>query len=57
MGGVAPLLPDNPLIPPHVRFANTIGIGVSNFIYGVVLAFLFRPKPASDGVATPNYVT
>jgi hypothetical protein len=54
---VAPLLPDNPLILPHVRFANTIGIGVSNFIYGVVLAFLFRPKPASDGVATPNYVT
>jgi len=52
LGGVAPLLPDNPLMPPHIRFAHTIEIGVSNFVYGVVLAFLFAPKPALKTVTS-----
>lgn len=46
LGGVAPLLPDNPLMPPNIRFAHSIEIGVSNFIFGVVLAYLFTPRPA-----------
>lgn len=47
LGGAVPLLPDNPLMPPNIRFAHTIEIGVSNFIYGVILAYLFTPRPAA----------
>ncbi|MGD0695329.1 MAG: hypothetical protein ABSB82_10805 [Terriglobia bacterium] len=50
LGGVAPLLPDNPLMPPHIRFAHTIEVGVSNFIFGVVLALLFTPRPAREAL-------
>lgn len=50
LGGVAPLLPDNPLMPPHIRFAHTLEIGVSNFIFGVVLALLFTPRPAREAL-------
>jgi hypothetical protein len=46
LGGAVPLLPDNPFMPANIRFAHTIEIGVSNFIYGVVLAYLFVPRPS-----------
>jgi hypothetical protein len=55
LGGVAPLLPDNPLMPPNIRFAHTIEIAVSNFIYGVVLAYLFTPQPASKTVTKEEW--
>jgi len=51
LGGVVPLLPDNPLMPPNIRFAHSIEIGVSNFIFGVILAYLFIPRPAPAGAA------
>jgi hypothetical protein len=44
LGGAVPLLPDNPLMPGNIRLAHTIEIGVSNFIFGVVLAYLFSPR-------------
>jgi hypothetical protein len=44
LGGVVPLLPDNPLMPGNIRLAHTVEIGVSNFIFGVVLAYLFTPR-------------
>jgi hypothetical protein len=47
LGGIAPLLPDNPLMPGNVRLAHTVEIGVSNFIYGVILAGLFVPRSAA----------
>jgi hypothetical protein len=43
LGGIAPLLPENSLMPDYVRLPHTIEIGVSNFIYGVILAWLFVP--------------
>jgi hypothetical protein len=46
LGGAVPLLPDNPLMPGKIRLAHTIEIGVSNFIFGVVLAYLFSPRAA-----------
>lgn len=60
LGGVAPLLPDNPTMPPHIRFAHAIEVGVSNFLYGVVLAYLFTPTlptamgPAHDAHPAPG---
>jgi len=55
LGGVAPLLPDNPLMPGYVRLPHTIEIGVSNFIYGVILAWLFVPANAATVPATAEH--
>lgn len=55
LGGVAPLLPDNPLMPPNIRFAHTIEIGISNFIYGVVLGFLVTPRPGLKTVTSEQW--
>jgi hypothetical protein len=49
IAGIAPLLPDNPYMPPDVRFYHGIEVSVSNFIFGLVVGYLFswrRPAPA-----------
>ena len=49
IGGVAPLLPDNPYMPADIRFYHGIEVTVSNFIFGLVVGLLFswrRPVPA-----------
>jgi hypothetical protein len=47
IGGVAPLLPDNPYMPPDIRFYHGIETSTSNFIFGLVVGFLFtRRRPA-----------
>lgn len=40
LGGVAPLLPPNPYLPTSVRLAHLVEVGVSNFVFGWVAAFL-----------------
>ena len=55
LGGVAPLLPENPLMPGYVRLPHTIEIGVSNFIYGVILAWLFVPARAATVAAAAEH--
>lgn len=59
LGGAVPLLPDNQLMPPNIRLAHTIEIGVSNFIFGVILAYLFspRPQPAATPAMTEEHAT
>ena len=42
IGGVAPLLPDNPYMPPDIRFYHAIEVGVSNSIFGLVVGYLFN---------------
>jgi hypothetical protein len=44
IGGIAPLLPDNPYMPADVRLAHGIETGSSNFLFGWILAWLLRPK-------------
>jgi hypothetical protein len=48
VGGLAPLLPDNPYMPPDIRFYHAIETTSSNFIFGLVIGFLFawpgRPR-------------
>jgi hypothetical protein len=47
IGGVAPLLPDNPYMPPDIRFYHGVETSTSNFIFGLVVGFLFtRRRPA-----------
>lgn len=43
-------------MPPNIRFAHTIEVGISNFMYGVVLAYLFTPKPAPEARSEANIV-
>jgi hypothetical protein len=45
IGGVAPLLPDNPYMPPDIRFYHGIETSVSNFVFGLVVGFLFSFRP------------
>jgi hypothetical protein len=42
VGGVAPLLLDNPYMPQSVRLAHMVEVGVSNFLFGLVVARLMR---------------
>ncbi|MBX2822989.1 MAG: hypothetical protein KTR29_25035 [Rhodothermaceae bacterium] len=39
-GGVAPLIPPNELMPGFVRFGHLFEVGVSNFVFGVLLGYL-----------------
>jgi hypothetical protein len=41
IGGVASLLPDNPYMPPDIRFYHAIETSASNFLFGLVVGFLF----------------
>jgi len=41
IGGIAPLLPDNPYMPPDIRFYHGIETSVSNFLFGLVVGYLF----------------
>jgi hypothetical protein len=45
IGGIAPLLQDNPFMPPDIRSIHLIEVGISNFLFGVVVALLLRPGP------------
>jgi threonine/homoserine/homoserine lactone efflux protein len=44
LGGIAPLLPPNPYMPAEIRLVHGIEIGISNFIYGVIIGLLFASK-------------
>lgn len=41
IGGVAPLLPDNPYMPSDIRFYHAVETSLSNFLFGLVVGFLF----------------
>jgi len=54
IGGVAPLLLDNPFMPADIRFYHAIETTASNFIFGLVVGFLFgwgRRDPKTPAVA------
>ena len=46
LAGVAPLLLPSPFLPDYVRLAHGFEIGISNFVYGVLLGFLLTRKAA-----------
>ena len=47
IGGIAPLLPDNPFMPLAVRLPHMIEVGVSNFLFGFITALLLRGNRAT----------
>jgi hypothetical protein len=44
IGGVAPLLPDNPYMPPDIRFYHGIEVTVSNALFGLAVGLLFNRR-------------
>lgn len=44
IGGVAPLLPDNPYMPSDIRFFHAVETSLSNFLFGLVVGFLFTHR-------------
>ena len=44
IAGIAPLLPENPFMPADVRFYHAIETGISNFLFGWILAWLLQPR-------------
>jgi hypothetical protein len=48
LGGVAPLIPPSELMPSYVRLGHGFEVGISNFIYGIVLAVLLRSSTVNE---------
>jgi len=44
LGAIAPLIPANDFMPRNIRFVHGIEVGISNFLYGIVLSYLLRQK-------------
>ena len=44
IAGIAPLVMDNPYMPPDIRFYHAIETASSNFVFGFILGWLFRPR-------------
>lgn len=51
LGGIAPLLLPNPYMPVPIRIAHSIEVGISNFIYGLVVACLLVPRRVLDNAS------
>ena len=45
LGGIAPLLLPNPIMPLEIRIAHGFEVGISNFIFGVIVVYFFTSKP------------
>lgn len=50
VAGLAPLAAENPLMPPYVRAAHAVEIGVSNLVFGIILVWLigYRAFPSDN---------
>jgi hypothetical protein len=44
LAGIAPLMTPNPYMPEYVRIGHIVEVGVSNFIYGLLLGLLLGQK-------------
>lgn len=53
LGGVAPLLMDNPLMPAHVRLVHGIEVGTSNLLFGALLAWVLSPRRRASAAPAP----
>ncbi len=47
-GGIAPLIPPNAYMPAYVRLGHGFEVGISNFLYGLVLGLILGQKTIND---------
>lgn len=55
IGGIAPLMIPNDLMPQFVRIGHGFEVGISNFVYGFLLSLLLFQKRESDVVNNIAY--
>ena len=48
LGGIAPLIIPNDLMPHNIRMGHLFEVGSSNFIYGFILAYLLSQQQISE---------
>ncbi len=48
LGGIAPLIPPNDLMPAYVRLGHAFEVGISNSAYGLILGYLLKSKMISQ---------
>ncbi len=44
LGGISPLIPPSQLMPYNIRLVHGFEVGISNFLYGIVVSYLLAPK-------------
>jgi len=44
LGGIAPLIQSNELMPAFVRYGHLVEVGISNFVFGLLLSYLIGQK-------------
>lgn len=54
LGGIAPLILPNEEMPSYIRFGHIFEVGISNFLYGLVLGYLLRQKIKDEEITTDN---
>ena len=54
LGGIAPLILPNAAIPDYIRLGHGFEVGISNFLYGLVLGYLFNKKTKNEKNTTAN---
>jgi hypothetical protein len=48
VGGIAPLLPDNPFMPLAMRLPHMVEVGVSNFLLGFIVGNVLQHRSPSN---------
>jgi hypothetical protein len=48
LGGIAPLIQPNELMPLYIRIGHSFEVGISNFAFGLVLGLLLSQKLIKD---------
>jgi hypothetical protein len=48
LGGIAPLIQPNELMPLYIRIGHSFEVGISNFAFGLVLGLLLSQKLIRD---------
>lgn len=54
LGGIAPLIPPSELMPSYVRLGHGFEVGISNFVYGVLLTLLLKLKSSAKADINPG---
>ncbi len=54
IGGIAPLLTPNELMPTYVRYGHLVEVGTSNLLVGIIMGFLLGQKIKSGDYTDKN---
>lgn len=56
LGAIAPLIPPNEFMPGNIRFVHGFEVGISNFLYGLFLGYLFGQKTQNEKLTAANTI-